>query len=148
MTLTIRAYHDDDWPLICQIHDLARPDELRGSCDPRAFVPIEKDQEVEHLRLCQKQVAIMNGQIVGFVGIHEGYLGWLYVHPDHYGMGIGRKLLQTGLKLINGNAWTIVLAGNTRAIDLYQSEGFSEINRYESDNAGYACTCIRLETIN
>jgi len=148
MTLTIRAYHDDDWPLICQIHDLARPDELRGSCDPRAFVPIEQDKEVEHLRICQKQVALINHQIVGFIGLHEDYLGWLYVHPNYYGKGIGRKLLQTGLKLINGTAWTIALAGNTRAIDLYQSEGFSEVNRYESDNAGYACTCVRLETKN
>ncbi len=145
MTLTIRAYHDDDWPLICQILDLARPDELRGSCDPRAFVPIERDQEVEHLRLCQKQVALINDQIVGFIGYYEGYLGWLYIHPDYYGKGIGRKLLQTGLKIINGNAWTIALAGNTRAIDLYQSEGFSEVNRYESDNVGYSCTCVRLE---
>jgi len=148
MKLAIRAYHDDDWPLICQIHDLARPDELLGSCDPRAFVPIEQDAEVEHLRLCQKQVAILNDLVVGFVGIDEGYLGWLYVHPDYYGQGIGRKLLQTGLKLINGIAWTIALAGNTRAVDLYQSEGFSEVNRYESDNAGYACTCVRLETKN
>ncbi len=148
MTLAIRAYHDDDWPLICQIHDLARPDELLGSCDSRAFVPIEQDPEVEHLRLCQKQVAILNDLVVGFVGIHEGYLGWLYVHPDYYGMDIGRKLLQTGLKLINGIAWTIALAGNTRAVDLYQSEGFSEVNRYESDNAGYACICVRLETKN
>lgn len=100
---------------------------MRGSYDPQTFVPIEKDQEVEHFRLCQNQVAITNGQIVGFVGIHEGYLGWLIVHPDQYGKGIGRKLLQTDLKLINGNAWTIVLAGNTHAIDLYQSEGFSKI---------------------
>jgi len=148
MKLAIRAYHDDDWPLICQIHDLARPDELLGSCDPRAFVPIEQDAEAEHLRLCQKQVAILNDLVVGFVGIDEGYLGWLYVHPDYYGQGIGRKLLQTGLKLINGIAWTIALAGNTRAVDLYQSEGFSEVNRYESDNAGYSCTCVRLETKN
>ena len=88
----------------------------------------------------------MDDNIVGFVGIHKGYLGWLYVHPDYYGLGIGRKLLQTGLKLINGTAWTIALGGNTRAIDLYQSEGFREVNRYKSDNAGYACTCVRLET--
>ena len=146
MTITIRTFNEADWPDIYQIHDLARPDELRDSCDPRAFVPIEQDQELEHLRLCRKEVAIKDGVIVGFIGLHEGYLGWLYVHPDHYGRGIGRKLLQSGLQLNDGKAWTIALAGNTRAIDLYQSEGFSEVNRYESDNAGYPCTCVRLET--
>jgi len=146
MIISIRNFKDKDWSDICQIHNLARPDELLGSCDPRGFVPIEQDQEVAHLQLCKKQVATIDGRIVGFVGVHEGYLGWLYIHPDYYGRGIGRKLLQSGLKLINGKAWTIALAGNTKAIKLYQSEGFREINRYESDNAGYPCTCVRLET--
>ncbi|NQS91982.1 MAG: GNAT family N-acetyltransferase [Chloroflexi bacterium] len=141
----IRPYQSADWQSICQIHDLARPDELTGSCDPRAFVPIEKDQEVEHLKLCQKLVSVLDNQIVGFVGIDEGYLGWLYIHPDHYGNGIGRKLLQEGLKFIPGMAWTIALAGNTKALNLYQSEGFVEVNRYQSDNAGYPCICLRLE---
>lgn len=145
MPINIRPYQPEDWPDICQIHDAARPDELIGSCDPKAFVPIEKDPELEHLKLCQKLVAVENNHMTGFIGVHEGYLGWLYVHPDHYGKGIGRTLLQAGLKLIPDKAWTIALAGNTRAINLYQSEGFIEVNRYQSDNAGYPCTCLRLE---
>ncbi len=145
MPNTIRPFQPEDWQYICQIHDAARPDELIGSCDPKAFVPIEKDPEVEHLKLCQKLVAVENNQVVGFVGVDERYLGWLYVHPDHYGKGIGRTLLQAGLKLIPDKAWTIALAGNTRAVNLYQSEGFVEVNRYQSDNAGYPCTCLRLE---
>ncbi len=106
----IRPYQPEDWPTICQIHDSARPDELAGSCDPKAFVPVEKDPEVKHLRLCQKLVAVENDQVIGFIGIHEGYLGWLYVHPDHSGRGLGRNLLQAGLELIPGKAWTIALA--------------------------------------
>jgi len=145
MPIYIRPYQSQDWPVICQIHDLARPDELEGSCDPRAFVPIEEDPEVELLKQSQKFVAVENGEITGFVGVHENYLAWLYVHPQHYGKGIGRSLLQTGIKNIPGKAWTIALAGNTRAVDLYQSEGFREVHRYQSDNAGYPCTCLRLE---
>jgi ribosomal protein S18 acetylase RimI-like enzyme len=146
MPLTIRPFTDHDWPIICQIHDLARPDELAGSCDPRAFVPIEEDPEMEELRSSQKLIAEKSGEVVGFVGVIEDYLAWLYVHPRYYGQGIGRKLLRSGLTLINGKAWTITLAGNTRALNLYQSEGFRELNRYESENAGYPCICLRLET--
>ncbi len=145
MPLTIRPYQTQDWPSICQIHDAARPDELIGSCDPHAFVPLEKDQEVAHLKLCQKMVAVLDENVVGFIGVHEGYLGWLYIHPAHYEQGFGRKLLQSSLKLISGKAWTIVLAGNIRAINLYKSEGFIEVNKYESNNAGYPCTCLKLE---
>lgn len=144
-SVIIRPYQSGDWLTICQIHDLARPDELVGSCDPRAFVPIKEDQEVDHLKLCQKMVAVLDKQIVGFIGVDDAYLGWLYIHPDHYGNGIGRKLLQEGLKLIPGKAWTIALAGNAKAVNLYQSEGFVEVHRYQSDNAGYPCTCLRLE---
>ncbi len=109
-------------------------------------MPIEKDPEVADLRSCQKMVAVEDNRVVGFVGTQETYLGWLYVHPDYYSRGIGRKLLQAGAEQIGGKAWTIVLAGNTRARDLYNSEGFKEVLRFESDNAGYPCTCIRLES--
>jgi GNAT superfamily N-acetyltransferase len=145
MKINIRPFQDRDWQAICQIHDKARPDELLGSCDPRAFTPIEKDPEVEHLKMCQKLVAIQKQKVVGFIGVHEDYVGWLYVHPDHYGQGIGRMLLKAGLTLISGKAWTIALAGNYKAVQLYQSEGFLEVSRYQSENAGYPCTCLRLE---
>ena len=142
---TIRAYEKEDWDAICAVHDAARPDELDGSCDPRAFVPIQEDSEVKDLIQSRKFVATQAGNIVGFVGVSEKYLAWLYVHPDFYHQGIGRMLLQKGIKEIEGKAWTTVLAGNINAIKLYESEGFKEVNRFESDNAGYPCTCLRLE---
>jgi ribosomal protein S18 acetylase RimI-like enzyme len=69
----------------------------------------------------------------------------LYVDPDYYGQGIGRKLLKLAIQVIGECAWTIVLDKNFPAIGLYESEGFKEIRRYESDNAGYPCTCLRME---
>jgi ribosomal protein S18 acetylase RimI-like enzyme len=140
----IRRYRDSDWEAICAIHDAARPHELRGSCDPRAFVPIEQDEEVEDLKRSQKYIAQDGGTVVGFVGVDGKYLAWLYVHPDYFGRGIGRRLLQKGLDLIGDGAWTIVLDGNRPAIRLYESEGFREVRRFKSDNAGYPCTCLRL----
>lgn len=144
-TTVVRAFQAEDWPAICEIHDLARPDELRGSCDPRAFVPIAEDPEIEDLRACVKHVAEVGEQIVGFVGIDGDYVAWLYVHPAYHGRGVGRRLLRAGLNLVKGRAWTIVLSGNVPAIRLYESEGFRETRRFHSDNAGYPCTCIRME---
>jgi ribosomal protein S18 acetylase RimI-like enzyme len=142
--VVIRPYTEPDWAAICAIHDAARPDELRGSCDPRAFVPIEQDAEVEDLRRSDKYVAVHAGRVVGFVGVDDKYLAWLYVHPEYYGRGIGRRLLTKGLEVIGDGAWTIVLDGNKRAIQLYESAGLHEVRRYQSDNAGYPCTCLRL----
>lgn len=143
--INYREYQDRDWESICQIHDRARPDELRGSCDPRAFVPIEQDKEVEELKACWKYVACEDEQAVGFVGVDEKYLAWLYVDPEHYGKGIGRELLRISLRQIGEGAWTIVLDGNHTAIKLYESEGFREVRRFAGDNAGYPCRCIRME---
>ena len=143
--LSYREYQEKDWESICRIHDLARPDELSGSCDPRGFIPIEQDAEVEDLKKCRKFVACEDQQIVGFVGVDDDYLAWLYVNPTHYGKGVGRELLRIGLREIGGDAWTIVLDGNQRAISLYLSEGFQEVRRFAGDNNGYPCTCLRLE---
>lgn len=144
--IIIREYTEEDWDAICGVHDAARPDELIGSCDPRAFVPIKKDKEVEELAASEKWVAVDGEDVVGFVGVDKQYLAWLYVHPDYYNQGIGRRLLQKGVEEIGDGAWTIVLDGNEKAIKLYESEGFREVRRFESDNAGYPCTCLRMET--
>ena len=143
--ITYREYQDTDWPAICRIHDLARPDELKDSCDPRAFVPIEQDSEVEDLKRSHKIVACEGDKVVGFVGVDEKYVAWLYMDPEYYSQGIGRKLLQIGVEYIGPGAWTIVLHNNKRAIGLYESEGFKEVRRFDSDNAGYPCTCLRME---
>ena len=64
--ITIREYKDDDWAAICSVHDRARPDELRGSCDPRAFVPLAEDPEAEDIHRCRKFVASEGKRVVGF----------------------------------------------------------------------------------
>jgi len=142
---TYREYQDEDWKAICQIHDRARPDELIGSCDPRGFIPIEQDKEVEELKSCWKYVAIEDNQVAGFVGVDDKYLAWLYIDPIHYGKGIGRELLKVGLQKIGDGAWTIVLDGNQKAIKLYESVGFREVKRFPGENNGYPVTCIKLE---
>jgi ribosomal protein S18 acetylase RimI-like enzyme len=142
--ITIRDYRRNDWVDICRIHDLARPEELQGSCDPRAFVPIEKDPEVEDLKGCRKFVACDEDKVVGFVGIDGSSLSWLYVDPTYQGQGIGSQLLKLAVDKIGPKIWTIVLAGNVRARRLYERFGFVEQSRYESSNAGYPCTCLHL----
>ena len=92
MTIHIRNYSQRDWEAVCRVHDAARPDELEGSCDPRAFVPLARDPESEELRQSRILVADYKGQVVGFAAVKEGYLSFLYVHPEFYRKGIGKKL--------------------------------------------------------
>ncbi len=142
----IRPYTENDWPVVSQIHDAARPDELRGACDPRAFIPLGDDQDsLIDFQQAQKFVISIDDAVVGFVGINGKYLGWLYIAPSHYGRGLGRQLLNFALEQIGAGAWTIALAENRRAVGLYQRAGFQISKTFESDNAGYPCSCVRLE---
>jgi ribosomal protein S18 acetylase RimI-like enzyme len=143
--VVIRPYRDSDYPAVCAVHDRARPDELQGSCDPRAFVPLAEDHgDAENFRRSQKDVACLGERVVGFVGTDGTYLSWLYVDPAHYGRGIGRRLLRLGIERIGPQGWTRALAGNTRARRLYESEGFSVVRTYQGSNAGYPCPCVQL----
>jgi ribosomal protein S18 acetylase RimI-like enzyme len=143
--ITIRPYHDSDWPAICAVHDRARPDELRGSCDPRAFIPLAEDKEdLADVQRSNKFVACLGDQVIGFVGVDGDYLSWLYIDPAFSQRGIGRRLLRLGKRLTGPSGWTIALAGNVPALALYQSEGFQIARTFESQNKGYLCTGVRL----
>jgi ribosomal protein S18 acetylase RimI-like enzyme len=54
----------------------------------------------------------------------------LYVHPDHQGRGIGRRLLAEVEALVEGDAlWLEVVDGNRQAYDFYRAHGFEEVER-------------------
>ncbi len=127
MQITIRPYREADWEDICGIHDLARRDELRGSVDPAAFLPLASTAEPEGLFAGDVWVACAAQRVVGFVAAEDDEITWLYVHPDHYRCGIGRQLLRYAVQWCGSVVTTQALAGNTAAIELYTSEGFEVV---------------------
>lgn len=144
-TITLRAYCDEDWSAVCAIHDQARPYELAGDCDRSTFIPLADDQDdIEVFHRSEKFVACIGQQIVGFVGVNDNLLSWLYVDPAYFGYGIGRELLQLGLELTDPNAWTVIPASNTRARNLYESEGFQVVHTFAGTYAGHPCTYLEL----
>ena len=99
------------------------------------------------MKRSHKFVAFEDDKVIGFVGVDENYLAWLYVDPDHYGRGIGRELLRIGIREMGEDAWTIVLDGNKKAMALYESEGFTEEKRFDGNNNGYPCVCVRMKRV-
>jgi ribosomal protein S18 acetylase RimI-like enzyme len=54
----------------------------------------------------------------------------LYVHPDHQGLGIGRRLLGEIEALVEGDElWLEVVDGNEQAFSFYRAHGFEEVER-------------------
>ncbi|MDB9866173.1 GNAT family N-acetyltransferase [Pseudomonadales bacterium] len=143
--ITIRAYRRDDQSATIDIHDRARPIELQGACDARAFVPLVDDREdFEEFLSARKLVAERDEQVLGFVGIEDDQVGWLYVDPDCARQGIGRQLLRQALALIGQGSQVHVLEGNKPALALYLSEGFRRFDQFDSNNHGYPCRILML----
>lgn len=71
-------------------------------------------------------VADDNDLVVGFVAIDNEmtWITWLYVLPDRYRQGIGRRLLRQAIANCKSVVYVSVLSGNDVALSLYQSEGF------------------------
>jgi len=124
MTAKIRHYKPSDWQALCQIHDQARIDELKGSVDLAAFLTLEQTYQNEGLFDREVWVCETENNVVGFVAFAENELTWLYVSPQFYRKGIGRALLQKAIERCGGNIATEVLSGNQSALQLYLSEGF------------------------
>lgn len=58
----------------------------------------------------------------------------LYVHPEHQGLGIGRRLLAEVERLVEGDElWLEVVDGNQQALAFYRAHGFEEIERVADD---------------
>jgi ribosomal protein S18 acetylase RimI-like enzyme len=93
-------------------------------------------RRAEHWRTNPPIVAEVDGTIVGFVsvgaGLDEGTDGELYaiyVHPDQWGTGVGRRLIAAGEERLRAlghtEALLWVLEDNPRARRFYEAAGWS-----------------------
>jgi len=68
--------------------------------------------------------------VVGFTAVHvqEGELYLLFVHPDHAGRGLGRRLLEAAHDLMRaagrGSSFLFTEERNARARQVYEAAGY------------------------
>lgn len=144
----LRPYQKADWPQLCELHDLARKDELRAAELLDAFLTLEQAADNEGLFDGAVTVAVVDGVVRGFVATHGDELSWLYVHPNSYRTGIGRALLRHAIAANPGKLTAEVLVGNDAALTLYLAEGFKVMKRVDgrmTGNESFAASGYVLE---
>lgn len=72
---------------------------------------------------------------VAFMGVEDGWLEILFVSPNHFGIGIGRKLVQYGIDNL-GIEQVTVNGQNPNAIGFYEHLGFRIYRRTACDGEG------------
>jgi ribosomal protein S18 acetylase RimI-like enzyme len=125
--IQLRNYNSADWDAISVIHDQARLDELRASVGLEAFLSLAATAENEGLFEGEVWVACDGETVVGFIAFADDEVTWLYVSPDYYRQGIGKRLLRQAINRCGKVVSTSVLSGNDAALQLYLSEGFKII---------------------
>lgn len=134
--MLIRPYTPADWEAICRVHDAARPHELRSTVGIDAFLTLEQTGKEEGLFDGALDVLVADEEIIGFAAYGDDELTWLYVHPDRFGEGHGRRLLRHVVASTGPVLQTEVLEGNAAAFALYLSEGFVLLRKSEGKLAG------------
>ncbi len=125
MATQIRPYRECDWKLVCLVYDLAKPDELRGLIDGSAILPLDMDEKMKELfKASIVYVAEKASHVIGFVGLRENFITWLFVHPDHRREGVAGDLLRQVLQSVHGAVTLNVAKRNEPAMRFYERFGF------------------------
>ncbi len=136
MNIKLRKYKTSDWEAISKIHDKARLDELRGSVDVNAFIPLKKAAFAEGLFGGDIIIAECESEVAGFIGYNKKTIDWLYVSPSHYRKGIGKMLIEYVLEKSDGEIRIAVLKNNNASLNLYKKMGFKEERTFKGPMIG------------
>lgn len=105
-------------------HDGHVPDELTAVRTPASFRTRTAD------RVARTSVAVVDGEVAGFVVVHDDELEQVFVDRGHRGTGVAVALMAEGLRRIaaagHERAWLVAAAGNARARRFYEREGWTD----------------------
>ncbi|RRQ85136.1 GNAT family N-acetyltransferase [Streptomyces griseofuscus] len=116
----------------------------RGWCDghlgnvPDALVAVrtrESFAERAPRRLADTTVAVVGGEVAGFVMVVDDEVEQVYVAERHRGVGVAAVLLEEAERLVaaggHRQAWLAVVPGNARARRFYERNGWTDQGPFE-----------------
>ncbi|RPD39882.1 GNAT family N-acetyltransferase [Chitinophaga barathri] len=110
--------------------------------DIQYFRPLILEQYLYAVDLaCVKDEA---GKITGFIGVADGKIEMLFIHPAARGQGIGKALLQYAI-IEKGATSVDVNEQNEQAVGFYLHSGFRVTGRCETDSLGKPFPLLFME---
>lgn len=82
--------------------------------------------------------------IIGFLGVAEGNLEMLFIHPDYRGKKVGKTLLDYAINHMEVTK-VDVNEQNEQAVGFYEHCGFKVIGRSELDSSGKPYPILHME---
>ena len=107
----------------------------------KAYVP-QAMKGVEHLITAENE----SGTPIAFMGTENGRLEMLFLAPEERGKGIGKKLIQYGIKNYEIREVT-VNEQNPQAVGFYEHLGFETYKRTDCDEEGNPYPLLYMKLI-
>jgi putative acetyltransferase len=85
-----------------------------------------------------------HNRIMGFLGLSDSMIEMLFIHPDFFGQGIGKKLAHFAINE-KGVTRVGVNEQNEQAVGFYHHLGFKTIKRSEKDGLGLPFPILHME---
>ncbi|MBD2042865.1 GNAT family N-acetyltransferase [Microcoleus sp. FACHB-672] len=132
---SISPVNQEDFPRIVKVWEASVRETHRflSEADIQFFKPLISN-ELPHIAdlVCVRDEA---DQVAGFVGVAEGKVEMLFIHPIWRRQGIGRQLLDYAVKRL-GATKVDVNEQNEEALEFYKRMGFEVEGRSELDSTG------------
>src|SRR5215218_9023410 len=140
--MTLRGALPEDVPTIAEIWHLGWRDGHLGHVSPELIEARHEDtfRRRAAQRVNDATVAVVRGQIAGFVMVVDNEVEQLYVSAHHRGEGVADMLMSDAERSIKdagySSTWLAVVAGNARARRFYERRGWSDSGLFEYSAAG------------
>ncbi len=85
-----------------------------------------------------------NDQVGGFIGVAEQKMEMLFLDPDNFGSGLGKRLTQFAITQLGADK-VDVNEQNTNAVHFYQKAGFEVYERTDKDDQGKNYPLLRMK---
>lgn len=84
------------------------------------------------------------GRVLGFVGVLDRKVEMLFLDPDFFGQGLGKKLLMFALTQLGADKID-VNEQNTNAVEFYRRFGFQTFEKTDTDDQGRNYPLLRMK---
>jgi ribosomal protein S18 acetylase RimI-like enzyme len=137
VTVELRRATAADAPAVARIW-------FPGWCDahlgnvPQPLIDVRQEETFEPRALEHVEhttVAVVNGEVAGFVMVIGDEVEQVYVSADHRGSGVASALLAAAEREVaahgHATAWLAVVAGNARARRFYERQRWTDEGLFE-----------------
>lgn len=112
--------------------------------DPTDFIAIKSIVHTIDFKALQVYCLMLNDSVLGFIGVADRKIEMLFLDPQYFGLGLGRKLMDFALTELGADK-VDVNEQNSNSVKFYSKMGFETYERTEKDDQGKSYPLLRMK---